>query len=60
MIYIAHRGNIRGPNPERENSPDYIDEAIQSGYYVEVDVRMDAIPVWIVDIVSVINKLYFL
>ncbi len=44
MIYIAHRGNIRGPNPKRENSPDYIDEAIQSGYYAEVDVRMDAIP----------------
>ena len=39
MILIAHRGNITGPNPERENSPDYIDEAIEQGYDVEVDVR---------------------
>lgn len=39
MILIAHRGNITGPNPERENSPDYIDEAIEKGYDVEVDVR---------------------
>ncbi|CAB4124318.1 hypothetical protein UFOVP49_156 [uncultured Caudovirales phage] len=37
MIYIAHRGNINGPNKERENSPDYIDEAINLGYNVEVD-----------------------
>jgi len=33
---IAHRGNYNGPN-ERENSPDYINEALEKGYYVEVD-----------------------
>ena len=38
MIYIAHRGNLNGPNKERENAPDYIIEAINKGYYVEVDV----------------------
>lgn len=38
MILIAHRGNLSGPIPERENSPDYIDEAIARKYYVEVDV----------------------
>jgi len=39
MYIIAHRGNVDGPNPERENSPDYIDEALKLGYDVEVDLR---------------------
>jgi hypothetical protein len=38
MILIAHRGNIDGPNPELENSLQYIDKAIDSGYNVEVDI----------------------
>lgn len=38
MILIAHRGNINGPNPERENHPDYISEALEKGYHTEVDV----------------------
>jgi hypothetical protein len=38
MKLIAHRGNISGPNPERENHPDYIWEAILAGYDVEIDV----------------------
>lgn len=37
MMLISHRGNINGKLPQRENSPDYIDEAIESGYLVEVD-----------------------
>ncbi len=37
MIYIAHRGNLNGPCPERENKPDYIMEALKL-YDVEVDV----------------------
>jgi len=40
MILISHRGNINGPNLERENSPDYIDEALGKGYEVEVDLRV--------------------
>ena len=24
MIFISHRGNIEGPNPEKENMPEYI------------------------------------
>ena len=39
MRYIAHRGNIDGPNPEKENHPDYIEEALSKGFDVEVDVR---------------------
>lgn len=39
MIIISHRGNIRGPIPEKENRPSYIDCAIGNGYHVEIDVR---------------------
>ena len=39
MILIAHRGNTIGPNIEKENHPDYIDEAIKKGFDVEVDIR---------------------
>lgn len=42
MIKIAHRGNYKGRIEERENAPDYIEEAIAAGYNVEVDV-------WLVD-----------
>ena len=38
MKLIAHRGNLHGPNPDKENSTDYINEAIESGYNVEIDV----------------------
>ena len=38
MILISHRGNLKGPNKERENSVLYITEALQARYDVEVDV----------------------
>ena len=38
MKLIAHRGNIDGKVPERENHPDYIREAIDAGYDVEIDI----------------------
>jgi glycerophosphoryl diester phosphodiesterase len=37
MKIIAHRGNIKGPNPSQENSLSYLETAIQEGYDVEVD-----------------------
>jgi hypothetical protein len=40
MILIAHRGNFNGPNLEKENKITYIEEAIDNGYEVEIDVRM--------------------
>jgi len=40
MILIAHRGNINGKS-DRENHPDYIKEALDIGYNVEVDVWYD-------------------
>ena len=47
MIFIAHRGNVDGYDLEMENHPDYIDNAIDLGYDVEVDI-------W-----SIEGKLYF-
>ena len=38
MKLISHRGNITGPNHERENHPDYITAAWRKGYDVEIDV----------------------
>lgn len=38
MEFIAHRGNIKGPNPSEENKPEYINKAIEKGYGVEIDV----------------------
>ena len=37
MIFIAHRGNINGPNENEENKPEYILKAIKEGYFVEID-----------------------
>lgn len=38
MKLIAHRGNLEGPNPDKENHPDYITTALKAGHDVEVDV----------------------
>lgn len=36
MIYIAHRGNLTGPDPENENNPDVIRKVLE-GYECEID-----------------------
>ena len=38
MKIISHRGNLKGPEPETENSPKKIEEALKLGYDCEVDV----------------------
>lgn len=38
MILISHRGNITGKQPELENDPNYIREALDRNYDVEIDV----------------------
>ena len=40
QYFISHRGNINGKNPNMENNPAYIDEAISAGYDVEIDIRV--------------------
>ena len=39
MRLISHRGNINGIIPQNENTKKYIENAILSGYDVEVDIR---------------------
>ena len=41
MIYISHRGNISGPNKKFENKIEYVQNALDKGYEVEVDVRFE-------------------
>jgi hypothetical protein len=38
MIFIAHRGNLNGPRIDLENNPRYINEALDLGFNVEVDI----------------------
>jgi hypothetical protein len=38
MVLISHRGNLNGPNPSKENSLQYIQEALDNGFDVEIDV----------------------
>lgn len=47
MLYISHRGNCNGLNPERENTHDYIDEAIERGYDVEIDIWLSNNTLWL-------------
>ena len=39
MKFIAHRGNLNGPQPTFENTHGYLLEAISAGHDVEVDVQ---------------------
>jgi hypothetical protein len=39
MKFIAHRGNMYGPNPEQENRPHYIVSVLNKGFDCEIDVR---------------------
>ena len=40
MIIVSHRGNIDGPDRDKENRQESIDQAISLGYDVEIDVRL--------------------
>jgi hypothetical protein len=44
---ISHRGNINGPDPGRENTTCYIQEALDSGYDVEIDVWIDGTSIYL-------------
>jgi|TARA_B100001964_G_C14173660_1_gene572755 hypothetical protein len=37
MFFISHRGNLYGPEPENENSIDYINKALDKNFDVEID-----------------------
>lgn len=40
MIILAHRGNLRGPERARENSPELVEEALALGFGLETDIRL--------------------
>ena len=39
MKLIAHKGNVNGPDPSKENTPEQIEWCIDNGYDVEIDIR---------------------
>ena len=39
-LLISHRGNINGINNALENTPDYINKALEEGFHVLVDVML--------------------
>ena len=39
MKIIAHRANLGGPDPSKENTPDQIDLCLALGFDVEIDLR---------------------
>jgi hypothetical protein len=39
MNILAHRGNVAGPNPQKENSIDFLLSALKAGYGIETDIR---------------------
>lgn len=41
MKLIAHRGNLHGPTPGWENTPEYCKAALLEGYEVEIDTWYD-------------------
>lgn len=38
MRFIAHRGNVAAKSDNKENHPEYIDQALDMGFDVEIDV----------------------
>ena len=47
MKFISFRGNIDGARPAFENNPQYIDIALQYGYYVFIDVWYEKDQFWL-------------
>jgi len=40
LIFVSHRGNLTGPDPNKENRPSQIDLCIEAGFDVEIDLRV--------------------
>ena len=37
MKIISHRGNLTGPQPDKENTPEYVSRALDEGFDCEID-----------------------
>lgn len=68
MILISHRGNLSGANKFTENSPSYVDIALNEGFQVEIDVWYKEnqlylghdYPQYVVDFIWLKNRVEFL
>lgn len=47
MILISHRGNLDGPIKKYENHPDYLNEALNSNFNIEIDLFYDGNYLWL-------------
>lgn len=47
MIFISHRGNIYGPEISNENSPNYIQKALDLDLNVEIDIHYFKENLWL-------------
>jgi 3-deoxy-D-manno-octulosonate 8-phosphate phosphatase (KDO 8-P phosphatase) len=47
MRFIAHRGNVDGAEPGRENAPEYLNAALARGFDVETDVVFEDRAFWL-------------
>ena len=45
--YISHRGNLFGPIKQNENKPEYINNALEKGFEVEIDVFIWKSKLWL-------------
>lgn len=43
MHILAHRGNVRGPDHDRENTLSFYREALEAGFGLEIDVRQASV-----------------
>ena len=46
MIFISHRANLYGPDPDIENNPKQIAKVLDMGFDVEIDVWNDGRDNW--------------
>jgi len=68
MFFISHRGNLTGPNPQEENKIEYINEALNQKYDVELDLWYKSNnfylghdePLYLVDINFLNNKKFWI
>ena len=67
-MIISHRGNLEGRKSECENNPTYIQQALDRGFNVEIDVWHDGgefflghdAPTYLIDVEWLMNRSAFL
>ena len=47
MHFISHRGNLNGPDLQNENNPIYVQNAVNLGFEVEIDIYFKNNLLWL-------------